>query len=44
MKRFFPAAWLKMARHLIDNLAAAWDPRKYTDEYKDNRCGRSMPR
>jgi DNA end-binding protein Ku len=29
-------AELKMARQLIDNLAAAWDPAKYTDEYKDN--------
>ena len=29
-------AELKMARQLIDNLAAAWNPDKYTDEYKDN--------
>jgi DNA end-binding protein Ku len=29
-------AELKMARQLIDNLAADWDPEKYTDEYKDN--------
>lgn len=29
-------AELKMARQLIDNLAAEWDPSKYTDEYKDN--------
>src|SRR5438874_5665908 len=26
-------AELKMARQLVDNLAAAWDPQKYTDEY-----------
>ena len=29
-------AELKMARQLIDNLAAEWDPEKYTDEYKEN--------
>ena len=29
-------AELKMARQLIENLAAKWDPEKYTDEYKDN--------
>jgi DNA end-binding protein Ku len=29
-------AELKMARQLIDNLAAKWDPGKYGDEYKDN--------
>jgi DNA end-binding protein Ku len=29
-------AELKMARQLIDNLAADWQPEKYTDEYKDN--------
>ena len=29
-------AELKMARQLIDNLAAEWQPDKYTDEYKDN--------
>jgi DNA end-binding protein Ku len=29
-------AELKMARQLIDNLAADWDPAKYTDEYKEN--------
>jgi DNA end-binding protein Ku len=29
-------AELKMARQLIDNLAAGWDPEKYTDEYKEN--------
>ena len=29
-------AELKMARQLIDNLEASWDPAKYTDEYKDN--------
>jgi DNA end-binding protein Ku len=29
-------AELKMARQLIDNLAADWDPEKYTDEYKEN--------
>jgi DNA end-binding protein Ku len=29
-------AELKMARQLIDNLAAKWDPEKYTDEYKEN--------
>jgi DNA end-binding protein Ku len=27
---------LKMALQLIDNLAAKWDPEKYTDEYRDN--------
>ena len=27
---------LDMAKMLIDNLAAAWDPSKYTDEYRDN--------
>ena len=29
-------AELKMARQLIDNLAAKWDPEKYADEYKEN--------
>ncbi len=29
-------AELKMARQLIDNLAAEWDPAKYADEYKAN--------
>jgi len=29
-------AELKMARQLIDTLAADWDPAKYTDEYKAN--------
>jgi DNA end-binding protein Ku len=29
-------AELKMARQLIDNLSAKWDPHKYTDEYRDN--------
>ena len=29
-------AELKMARQLIENLAATWDPEKYTDEYKQN--------
>ena len=29
-------AELKMARQLIDNLAAEWEPEKYTDEYKEN--------
>jgi DNA end-binding protein Ku len=29
-------AELKMARQLIDNLAAEWNPEKYTDEYKEN--------
>jgi len=29
-------AELKMARQLIDNLAADWSPEKYNDEYKDN--------
>jgi DNA end-binding protein Ku len=29
-------AELKMARQLIDNLAATWNPEKYTDEYMDN--------
>ena len=38
----FPAAdkvrkaELDMARMLIDNLAAEWDPSKYTDEYREN--------
>jgi DNA end-binding protein Ku len=30
------AGEMKMARQLIDNLAADWDPSKYTDEYTDN--------
>jgi DNA end-binding protein Ku len=29
-------AEMKMARQLIDNLVAAWEPEKYTDEYKEN--------
>jgi len=29
-------AELDMARMLIENLAAEWDPSKYTDEYRDN--------
>jgi DNA end-binding protein Ku len=29
-------AELDMAKMLIDNLAADWDPSKYTDEYRDN--------
>jgi DNA end-binding protein Ku len=29
-------AELKMARQLIDNLSAKWQPEKYTDEYRDN--------
>ena len=29
-------AELKIARQLVDNLAASWDPTKYTDEYRDN--------
>lgn len=29
-------AELKMARQLIDTLAADWDPTKYTDEYQQN--------
>jgi DNA end-binding protein Ku len=29
-------AELKMARQLIDNLRAKWNPEKYTDEYRDN--------
>ena len=29
-------AELKMARQLIENLAAAWNPEKYTDEYTAN--------
>jgi DNA end-binding protein Ku len=29
-------AEMKMARQLIDNLSAAWEPAKYTDEYRDN--------
>jgi DNA end-binding protein Ku len=32
----FRPAELKMARQLIDNLSAKWDPQKYTDEYRDN--------
>jgi len=27
---------LKMAKQLIDNLSAEWNPKKYTDEYRDN--------
>src|SRR5262249_28911827 len=27
---------LAMARQLIDHLSAAWQPDKYTDEYRDN--------
>lgn len=27
---------LKMAKQLIDNLSAKWQPAKYTDEYRDN--------
>jgi DNA end-binding protein Ku len=27
---------LKMAKQLIDNLSATWEPEKYTDEYRDN--------
>jgi DNA end-binding protein Ku len=27
---------LKMAKQLIDNLSATWEPGKYTDEYRDN--------
>jgi DNA end-binding protein Ku len=27
---------LGMARQLIEHLSAAWDPQKYTDEYKEN--------
>ncbi|HUR95895.1 MAG TPA: Ku protein [Gemmatimonadales bacterium] len=30
------AAELKMARQLIENLEAAWEPEKYTDEYMTN--------
>lgn len=29
-------AELEMAKMLIDNLAAEWDPSKYTDEYREN--------
>ena len=29
-------AELKIARQLVDNLAASWDPSKYADEYRDN--------
>jgi DNA end-binding protein Ku len=29
-------AEMKMARQLIDNLVAEWDPSKYSDEYKEN--------
>ena len=25
-----------MARQLVENLAASWDPEKYTDEYRNN--------
>jgi|SRR5262245_12238475 len=38
----FPAAQgirkaeLEMAKALVENLAAEWDPSKYTDEYRDN--------
>jgi DNA end-binding protein Ku len=38
----FPAAKdirapeLKMAKQLIDNLSASWEPGKYADEYRDN--------
>jgi DNA end-binding protein Ku len=38
----FPAAEgirpaeMKMARQLIENLSAKWEPEKYTDEYRDN--------
>jgi len=39
--RFPPAAGirapeLKMAKQLIENLSAKWEPEKYTDEYKEN--------
>ena len=27
---------LTMARQLVENLSASWDPAKYTDEYRDN--------
>src|SRR6185503_13537020 len=27
---------LDMAKALVNNLAAAWDPEKYTDEYREN--------
>jgi DNA end-binding protein Ku len=27
---------LEMAKSLINNLAAEWDPKKYTDQYRDN--------
>jgi len=30
------ASELEMAKALVNNLAAAWDPTKYTDEYRDN--------
>ena len=29
-------AELKMAKQLVDSLSAAWEPEKYTDEYRDN--------
>ena len=29
-------AELDMAKMLIENLAAEWDPSKYTDEYREN--------
>ena len=29
-------AELKMARQLIENLSAEWEPEKYTDEYVQN--------
>jgi DNA end-binding protein Ku len=30
------AAELKMAKQLVESLAAKWEPEKYTDEYRDN--------
>jgi DNA end-binding protein Ku len=29
-------AELKMAKQLVESLSAAWEPEKYTDEYRDN--------
>jgi len=31
-----PKAELEMAKALVNNLAAEWQPEKYTDEYRDN--------
>ena len=34
--RVFAEPELTMARQLVDNLSASWDPQKYTDEYVRN--------